>query len=54
MNKITGYWNIYTCNYCEINFAISQAEDQKEAVYCPSCQEDFGVEFCQTDFIESR
>lgn len=52
MKELVGYWNVYTCNSCKIEFAISQEKDQKEVVYCPSCQEDSEVEYCQTDFIE--
>jgi len=52
LKEIVGYWNVYTCDSCKIEFAISQEKDQKEVVYCPSCQEDSEVEFCQTDFIE--
>ena len=39
MKDITGYWNIYECEDCDVVFAILQEKDQSEDVFCPHCRE---------------
>ncbi len=52
MKEIVGYWNIYRCLDCEVDFAISQETDDDISINCPHCSSTENVEYTGTNFIE--
>jgi len=50
--EINGWWNIYRCNDCKTNFAISEETDVDGDIFCPHCLEWEGVTHENLDFIE--
>lgn len=49
--KIEGYWNIYHCGLCEVEFAVNQKTDKGETS-CPKCESGEEVYLLNSDLIE--
>lgn len=49
--KIQGYWNVYYCGLCEVDFAVSQITDKGESS-CPKCESGEEVNLINEDLIE--
>jgi len=49
---ISGYWNLYKCNRCDIDFAIGMDKDKEKSPSCPHCEDSEDVTYEETDLIE--
>jgi NAD-dependent SIR2 family protein deacetylase len=52
--RIEGYWNVYHCADCKVDFAISQETDDHEQPRCPHCEEWLPVIHFEADFVERK
>jgi hypothetical protein len=50
--RIEGYWHLYYCTDCDVDFAISMLSDTDPDVVCPQCAESHCVEVAGADLVE--